>query len=265
VKLEGKVAIVTGGSKGIGRGIALCLAKEGANVVIVARSVKDLEKTATEVGQLDRKCLPVSADVTQADQAKKAVDSSLSEFGKIDILVNNLGGSSRMARRLGEQNESDWDEMYQLNLKSQLLMCRAVVPHLRKQRSGKIINISSIGGTYGESFELPYSAMKAGVIVFTKALARQLAGYSINVNCISPGPVYTQAWEMLAAELAETLPAFSGMKPRDVYLRLINERVPLRRETTPEDIGYMVAFLASEDARNITGQTINVDGGQLMD
>ena len=123
--------------------------------------MKDLEKTAAEVSQLDRKCLPVSADVTQADQVQKVVDSSLSEFGKIDILVNNLGSGGRMARRLIDQKESDWDNMYQVNLKSQLLMCRAVVSHLRKQRSGKIINISSIGAKYGESFVVPYSAMKA--------------------------------------------------------------------------------------------------------
>ena len=145
-------------------------------------------------------------------------------------------------------------------------MCKAVAPHMKAQKSGKIINISSISGKTGDPYRMPYSAMKAAIINFTRALAKELARDNINVNCICPGLIYTPAWQVGARILLEKVPGYQTMKsPEEVFQEYVKRLVPLSREQTAEDIGRAAVFLASEDAKNITGQTINVDGGIIMD
>ena len=302
MKLEGKVAIVTGGAQGIGRGIVRCLAEEGADVVIADIDMDNANKAAEEVKAFGRRVLVVEADVTQQEKAEQVVKSTLDTLGKIDILVNNVGGQPQLAEaesatggmpQMVPMTMPDlpvelWDGVYALNLKSQVLMCRTVVPHMRVQKSGKIINIASIagkslnagaasGGMGTGSALMPYGSQKAAVIAFTRQLAQEVAVDNINVNSICPGFLYTpawqhgveQLWQIISAVPPEVLadnPAMKDMKgPKDIFLGIVQRLTPLGREQTPEDIGRLVVFLTSEDARNITGQSINVDGGTVMD
>ena len=278
MKLEDKIAIVTGGAQGIGQGIVLCLAEEGADVVIADIDTDNANKTADRIRAFGRKALDIEADVTQQEKAEQVVESTLNTFGKIDILVNNVGGGrtepdaeavtvTEGIPQITDLTEEAWDGAYEVNLKSQVFMSQAVMPHMKAQKSGKIINISSIAGKMGSGGTLvPYSSIKAGVIIFTRALARELAVDNINVNCICPGLIYTPAWQRMAEYLWQTTPAFQELKePRDVFLLTVDSLTPLGREQTPEDIGHLAVFLVSEDAKNITGQSINVDGGIVMD
>ena len=277
LKLKDKVAIVTGGAQGIGRGIVCCLAEEGADVAITDINMENANKVAGEVRALGRKALVVEADVTNNDKVEHLVRSTLNEFGRIDILVNNVGGVRIAPRNAGrpvsgkggyitDLDDEDWDGAYEVNLKSQVYMCKAVVPHMKAQQSGKIINISSVAAKVGDSVRMPYSALKGSVISFTRSLARQVARDNINVNCICPGLIYTPSWQLGAEILWKVIPAYRELEgPRDVFQRYIDRLTPMGREQTPEDIGRLAVFLASEDARNVTGQTINVDGGQVMD
>ena len=287
MKLEGKVAIVTGGAQGIGRGIVRCLAEEGADVVIADIDMDNATKAAEEVKSFGRRALVVEADITQKEKPEQVVKSTLDTFGKIDILVNNVGGVRTQdivtralapgeVPRMTDLPEEFWDDTYELNFKSQVLMSKAVVPHMKAQKSGKIINIASIagknvnagGGHAGEggAMLMPYSAMKGSVIGFTRTLAREVAMDNINVNCICPGFIYSPAMQRGTEQSWQTNPAYRELKePKDIFLLTVAALIPMGREQTAEDIGHMAAFFASEDARNITGQTICVDGGIVMD
>ncbi len=271
MELEGKVAIVTGAGRGIGRGIALCLAKEGADVVVNSRHKETAGKVADEVKSLGRKSLAIEADVTDSKQIDRLVQETIDTFGKIDILVNNVGGHGKAhwARtKTGFVNieEEEWDETYELTFKTQVLMSRAVVPYFIKQKSGKIINIGSIGGSNLMGTRVSaYMNMKAAALHFTKELAAELAEHNINVNCVSPGWVWTPLSEKIVAHAIQLTPETKGMTPRDYFLKVaVLPQTPLKRPQTAEDIGHAVAFLASEDARNITGQPLLVNGGSVM-
>jgi len=263
VKLEGKVAIVTGGGQGIGRGIVHCLAEDGADVVINARHKETAEKVADEVSRLGRKALAVAADVTKSEDVARLVKETVDTFGKIDILVNNVGGGSVPISLFMDQEGPEWDRTFELNLKTQVAMCRAVVPHFINQKSGKIVNISSVGGKKPMSANSCYGATKAGVIYFSRALAVELAKYNINVNCVCPGGVFTPTYATLIEESIMPLFGIKGMTAQDFFSKSV-ARMPLKRELTPEDVGHAVAFLVSEDARNITGVSLDIDGGSAM-
>ena len=276
MKLEGKVAIVSGGG-GIGQGIVRCLAEEGANVAVVDINGDTAKKTADEAKALGRKSLAIVADVTDKKKVNQAVKQILDTFGKVDILVNNVGGHGEAyytgtGMQFVDMEEAVWDQDLAVNLKTQFLMCQAVVPYLTKQKSGKIVNMSSIAGKEstammggGAAARLSvYGVAKAAVLKFTKSLARELAQYNINVNAICPGVIYTPLVEKATAYRSQFIPESKGMTPRDYWLRGVVASVPLKREQTPEDIGRAVVFLVSEDARNITGQSLNVDGGLIM-
>ncbi|HWP46633.1 MAG TPA: glucose 1-dehydrogenase [Candidatus Limnocylindrales bacterium] len=265
MRLENKVALVTGGGMGIGRGIVLCMAREGADVVIPDLNLDSASKVAGEVQSLGRKSLALKVDVTKKQEVEDMVKKTLDTFGRIDILVNNAG---MMGDRLGmpflNNEEEDWDVAFAVNVKSVFLVCKAIVPHMIERQYGKIINLSSVAGRFASQTNPPYSVAKAGVVTFTQIMAKDLAKYNINVNAICPGFLYTSFWERLAPIIGKMNPSLAGMSAREIFESRVKALVPLQREQTPEDIGYAAVFLASEEARNITGQALHVDGGTVM-
>jgi len=265
--LDGKVAIVTGGAQGLGKGIVDCLARDGADVAVVDIQGDRAAAAAEEVKTGGRKALGVQADLTGNDQVERAVREVLDFFGRIDILVNNVGGYPQMAAlaerglRIADRGEDEWDGCYDVNLKTTVLMCGAVIPHLVAQKSGKIVNISSASATSPSGTLVCYATMKAGIFHYSRMLSRDLAGDNINVNCVLPGIIYTPLWEEGAAELSKGIPGAENWTPREFFEKTLIPEVPLGREQTAEDIGNAVAFFVSEEAKNITGQSLNVDGG----
>jgi len=178
--------------------------------------------------------------------------------------VNNAGMASAPGMPFTNNSEEDWDRTYQVNLKSVFLMCKAIAPYFIERKAGRIINIASIAGPLAALTMPPYSVAKGGVITFTRVIAKELAPHGVTVNAICPGVLWTAFWEKLAQFIADTNPAFKGMTARQVFDKRVGDVIPMKREQTPEDIGYAAVFLASEEARNITGQALNVDGGSVM-
>ncbi|MGD9117779.1 MAG: SDR family NAD(P)-dependent oxidoreductase [Dehalococcoidia bacterium] len=248
--LAGKVALVTGtGSQiGFGKAIALTLAKEGSDIVSVDMDLEGAQKTAAEVEALGRKAIALKVDVTNNAEVNNAVKKALAEFKKIDILVNNAGAITPMKPFI-EKTPTEWEKDININLVGVLNCTMAVLGQMMAHKSGKIVNISSLGGKMGVPTVSVYAAAKAGVIGFTRALATEVGALGINVNCVAPGM---------------SLTAFAGGAPPSEILEGAKLAVPLKRFTTPQDIANMVVFLASDAASDITGQTFSVDGGQTM-
>ena len=263
--LTGTTAIVTGGASGIGRGICLVLAERGAGIVVADMNAPGAEAVAAQVAELGRESMSITLDVTQQSSIHSVTEAVLARFGKIDILVNNAGVAGAPGWE-GRQRADidDWDYTYQVNLRGVALMSDAAAPGMMERRRGKIINIASIAGRQGSPAIAHYSASKAGVISLTQGLATRLAPYNINVNAICPGLLWTPLWERLASRNRGGDEQLAGLTERQVFEKRVAESTPLGREQTPEDIGKLAAFLSSEDARNITGQAINVDGGLRM-
>jgi len=263
--LEGKVAIVTGAGRGIGKGIALTLGEAGADIVAVARRENEIAQTADEVRKLGRRCLPIATDVAKEDQVEKMVEKTIAEFGKIDILVNNVGRSQpKPLVPLGHKTvysdmvpnfdtlltEEEFHEQIDINLTTTFLVTRAVGPHMMKQKKGKIINITSNQSTKAMIFHIAYGSAKAALNMFTKSLALEWARYNINVNAIGSGLAYTDLGKMYV----------DNEKLKEPTMRMI----PLRRLTEPRDIGLLAVYLASDASNNMTGQIIYCDGGQVI-
>lgn len=247
LSMEGRVAVVTGGSRGIGKAIALELARREANVVVnYVSSSGAADEVVSEIEKLGRKGLAVQADVANVEQANHLIKTAADTFGQIDILVNNAGITRDMLIMM--MSEEDWDAVIDTNLKGTFNCAKAAVRLMMRKRYGRIINITSISGQIGNAGQTNYSASKAGQIGFTKALAREVAGREITVNAIAAGYVDTEIWANVPAEAQA---AFKDM-------------IPLGRTGQPEDIAYAVAFLASDQAAYITGQTLAVDGGLAM-
>jgi NAD(P)-dependent dehydrogenase (short-subunit alcohol dehydrogenase family) len=266
MKLEGKVALVTGAARGIGAAIARCLAEEGARVGIVDIDGDDAAKTAAA---LSTDCVGVGADVSSEAAAKQATDEVIARLGRLDVLVNNAGGGgpnalTSIGRPFTNIDEAGWDDALITNLRTVFASTKAAIPHLKAAGSGSIVNIASIAGLI-PSVPIPaYGAAKAGVIGLTRTLAIELAEFDIRVNAICPGYLWTRAWEMLTAGLQLTNPELANVPQREIFLRIVRESTPLGREQTPEDIGKLATFLAGPDAGNITGQIISVDGGVTL-
>jgi len=264
MRLAGKVAIVTGGGSGIGRGIVLAMAREGADIAIPDIQPSNADKVAAEVKSLGRKFVAMKADVTSTSDVQAMVERTREALGKIDILVNNAGMAAPPGMPFTNNTEDDWDRTFAVNTKSVFLTCKAIAPYFIERKAGRIINIASIAGPLAAGTMPPYSVAKGGVITFTRVIARELAPHGITVNAICPGVLYTDFWQKLAAHIAATNPAFAGMTPRQVFEKRVNDLVPQKCEQTPEDIGWAAVFLASDEARAITGQALNVDGGCVM-
>jgi len=239
--LSHKVAIVTGSARGIGRAIALKLAEVGATVVV--SDLADAEPVAQEIRAMNRQSLAVQADVSSASDVAKLVDATIANYERVDILVNNAGiARDQLLLRMSDE---DWDAVLNVNLKSVFLCTRAVLRHMIKQRWGRIISLSSIVGIVGNPGQANYASAKAGIIGFTRTIAREVGSRGITVNAIAPGFIDTPMTQKLGEEQRQEM-----MK-----------RIPLGFLGTPRDVAEAVAFLASEEARYITGQVLGVDGG----
>jgi NAD(P)-dependent dehydrogenase (short-subunit alcohol dehydrogenase family) len=264
MRLSGKVAVVTGGAQGIGRGIVLCLAREGADVAIADLQVEAAGAVADEAKALGRTAAALPLDVTREPEFGPFFERVRREFGRIDILVNNAGTASRPGNPFTNNVEEDWDLVWAVNVKSIFFACKAIAPYFMERKAGKIVNIASIAGTMNSPNMPPYSVSKMGVVTFTKVVAKDLAPHNINVNAICPGMLWTPFWQLTAERLIKAGGPHAAMTPRQVFEARVNATIPLKREQTPEDIGRAVVFLASDDARNITGQALHVDGGVVM-
>jgi NAD(P)-dependent dehydrogenase (short-subunit alcohol dehydrogenase family) len=271
MRLKDRVAVVTGGAGGIGEGICRCFTREGAHVVVSDQNGSSAEKVAAKISKMGKKALAVQTNVCSAKECQDLMEISLKEMGQIDILVCCAGVPGYSEKAIGEEmtrieniSEDDWNLTIDTNLKGVFLCNRAIAPYFKQQRRGKIINVASIAGRRGSDWIPHYSASKAGVIVLSQAIATQLGPYNINVNTICPGFIWTPMWVVAGQVMPKTYPQFKGMSDTDIFKEIIRTRVPLGRPQSPESIGNAAVFLASDEAEDITGQAINVDGGSAF-
>ena len=244
--LSNRVAIVTGSGRGIGQAIALKLAEAGAAVVINdIGEASAIESVVEEIRSMNREGLAVLADISSSSDVDRLVETAITTYGRVDILVNNAGITRDQL--LLRMSEEDWDKVININLKSVFLCTKAVLRHMIKQRWGRIINMASIVGIVGNPGQANYASAKAGIIGFTRTIAKEVASRSITVNAIAPGFIDTQMTQQLEESQRQEL----------------QRRIPLGYLGTPRDVAEAVAFLASEEARYITGHVLNVDGGML--
>ncbi|WP_163101466.1 3-oxoacyl-[acyl-carrier-protein] reductase [Peribacillus alkalitolerans] len=247
MRLQGKAALVTGASRGIGREIALELAREGADVAVnFAGSEAKANEVVDEIKAMGRNAIAIQCDVSDSTAVTEMIQKSLDTFGKVDILVNNAGITKD--NLLMRMKEEEWDTVINTNLKGVFLCTKAITRSMMKQRSGRIINVASIVGVSGNAGQANYVAAKAGVIGFTKTAAKELASRNITVNAIAPGFITTDMTDKLTDEVKEAMLS----------------QIPLARLGEPKDIARVVAFLASEDSAYMTGQTLHIDGGMVM-
>ena len=244
--LTGKVALVTGASRGIGRVTALTLAEQGADVVVCARSAELLTEVASQIEALGRRALAVTADVAKTADIENLLEKALATFGRVDILVNNAGITRDGL--LMRMKDEDWDSVLDTNLKSAFLLSRALAKVMSKQRYGRIINISSVVGEIGNPGQANYAASKAGLLGLTKSVARELARRNVTVNAVTPGFIETEMTDAL------------GENARQELL----SKIPLGRLGQAEDVAHAVLYLASDHAGYVTGQALGVNGGMSM-
>jgi 3-oxoacyl-[acyl-carrier protein] reductase len=246
-QMTDRVAVVTGGSRGLGRGIALELAKRGAAIVVNYNASADAaNQVVAAIQEAGGKACAVQADVSKLVDAENLIKSAIDTYGKIDILVNNAGTTRDNVIMM--MKEDDWDTVINTNLKSAWNCSKVAVKAMMRKRYGRVVNITSVSGIAGQGGQTNYSASKAGLIGLTKALAKEVAPRQITVNAVAPGFIPTDLTSNLPANLMQEL----------------NKRIPLERWGTPEDVAYAVAFLASDEAGYITGQVLSVDGGLVM-
>jgi 3-oxoacyl-[acyl-carrier protein] reductase len=249
ISLLNKVVIITGGSRGIGAASAVLFARAGADVVITyTKNAKAANSVIENVKKEGRICLGIKADISKPANAKKVVQQTIKRFGRIDILVNNAGIWTY--GKIGSMTEKVWKETMEVNLDGMFYLTNAVVPYMKKQHSGKIINISSTAGQRGEAEHSHYAASKGGMISFTKAIATELGPFNINVNSVAPGWVDTDLNDSIFSD--------------EAYKEQERRKIPLQRIPTPEDIAGPIVFLASDLARHITGEIMNVNGGSVL-
>ncbi len=271
-QLAGKSAFVTGGGRGIGRGIALVLAERGADVFVTDLDGDAAAKVADEVRAAGRNSGSAPSDVTDQASIAEAAQKAIAELGKIDICVANAGvlGSPGLENR-DHYVAEDWEATYQVNVKGLANTADAVWDHMRERRQGRIVNIASQGGRpprgprlgIGEPI-VPYWVSKSAAIQWTHMLAQQMGPHNVTVNAVCPGTLWTPMWQKIAMSVQAGDPELADTDPYEIFLDSVKARQPLPRPQTPEDIGRAVAFLASEDASEINGQALNVNGGAIM-
>jgi len=255
-RLSGKVALITGGGRGIGRAIALRFASEGAAVMLAATKRETLEATAAEIRKTGGRAATAIADVSDEAAVRTMVAATLSQLGRVDILVNNagIGGPTQ---RVVDMERADWDRTLAVNVTGAFLCSKHVIPHMAPRKSGRIINVTSIAGLMGYPLRSPYAVSKWGMIALTRTLAGELGEHGITVNAIAPGAVKGERVEGVIAARAAAL----GRPAADVERELFVDPTALKRMVGPDDVAATAAFLASDDAANITGETINVSAG----
>ncbi|CAB5121647.1 Oxidoreductase, short-chain dehydrogenase/reductase family [Olavius algarvensis associated proteobacterium Delta 3] len=247
--LEGKNAIVTGGSQGIGTAASMELAREGANVCLTYRThEEEALRVKEDILALGREAIALPCDIASFADAEGVVQAALDKFGRIDVLVNNAGMNWDGVS--WKMSEEQWDRVIEVNLKGYFNFTRQVAPLFKEQNSGKIVNVTSINGMRGKFGQTNYSASKAGIIGFTKALAKELGAFNVNVNAVAPGLIET--------------PMLASSDARDKIVGMALNEIVLKRVGSPEDLANVIAFLASEKARHVTGEVIKVDGGQYI-
>jgi NAD(P)-dependent dehydrogenase (short-subunit alcohol dehydrogenase family) len=257
--LKDKIAIVTGAGTGMGKATALRYAKEGAHVVVAEIDPASGQQTAAEVSAHDRRGLFIRTDMSKLSDINALVAKTVETFGQIDILMNNAGVTKKLD--FFEVTEADWDWIHSVNAKGLFFCMQAVAREMAKRNQGRIVNIASIAGKgFRGTSNIAYAGSKGAVIAMTRIGASQLARYNINVNAICPGATRTSMYDRIMKELTER----EGITEEQAVARM-DASIPLRRSNTPDDIANMAAFLASDEARNITGQSFNVDGGLMWD
>jgi NAD(P)-dependent dehydrogenase (short-subunit alcohol dehydrogenase family) len=248
-RLAGRIAMVTGAANGIGRASALRLAHEGADLIVIDREAEPLQEAARAITAAGRQALPIVADWTDAGAVRDAVTVARGRFDRIDILFNNVGQSAReRASEFHLSAEETWRFVIEVSLLTTMRATRLIVEEMRERRSGRIVNMSTESAFYGDVGFVDYAAAKMGVVGFTRSLARELAPFGVNVNAVCPGAIRTRAHDRLPKEVIDK----------------VRTSVPMGYVAEPEDVAGVVAFLASDDARYITGQSILIDGGRWM-
>ena len=254
--LTGQTAVVTGASTGLGVQMAKALANQGCNIVAMARRQNLIDDVAAEIAkEYGVKAVGIRCDITDTESVDSAVDAALAEFGRIDILINNAGICKCLP--LEETEKNDIDKMIKINLNGTLYCCKNVLPIMKKQRYGKIVNLSSIAGKLGGANASVYSATKAGVLELTACLAREYAEYDININCVLPGIIRTPLWNQMLVEMTE-----ENHADKDVVFKSYTDTIPMKRPQEPVDIANAILFLCTDEASNITAQNLGIDGGQ---
>jgi NAD(P)-dependent dehydrogenase (short-subunit alcohol dehydrogenase family) len=263
IDLTGKIALVTGAGRGIGRQIALVLARQGSNIAVSDINIENANNVAEEVRALGYKAVGLQIDVSDSSSVDLAMTTIASELGPVDILVNNAGtvGAPDWS---GTSREQDWDATFKVNVKGTFICSEAVAPSMKARRHGKIVNTASVAGRVPRPQYAHYGASKAAIINYTRSSALALAPFNINVNAVCPGPIDTPMFRQIGDTRRQNNPDEVNIDDRSLYQKDVATRCPLNQEILPEDIANMVAFLASNDARSITGQSIHVDGGLLM-
>ena len=265
MQMQGNVVMVTGGASGIGRGICMVMAERGADVAVADIHLEAAGKVAGELAGYGHRAEAFQVDVTKSAELEEVVKAVVAGFGRIDVLVNAAGVIGAPGfEETTTSREEDWDLTFDVNVKGTVLASEAVATHMKERRAGKIINIASQAGRGGMAGGGAYGASKAAVIHLTQSSALDLAPYDINVNAICPGTIWTPMWARIAERTRRNDPSKRHLTTRQIFEEAIEARCPLKREQTPEDMGKAAAFLASDDARNITGQALNVNGGTRM-
>ncbi|MDP2660619.1 MAG: SDR family NAD(P)-dependent oxidoreductase [Dehalococcoidia bacterium] len=245
MRLKDKVAVITGGGRGIGRAVALAFVREGAKAVVSDVNLEPAQEVANEIAAQGGQALALQTDVSKRAEVRDMVDAALKRFGQIDILVNNAGNFN--GAMLHKMTEEQWDSVVDVHLKGAFLCTQAVASHMIERKTGRIINVTAFAGERGNLGCINYAAAKAGIIGVTKAAAKELARFQINVNCVAPGLTHTRMSEIL----------FTDQKFHDMYMK----EIPLARFVEPEEVANAFLFFASPDSSYITGQVLRIDGG----